>query len=597
MIQIPVEHKVEALMEAIEMHEKDTQSSLLVPELSVTESPEDRTDISEPKLDDNENNSPQLANGTKAQLDHPIEDDSPSEAKTENERKVYSREEETDEIKSTARDDESILGMQHEPRPVNLGVRYYNYQGFVNRMKDDGWDYTIEVLMAKPSWDDDVLEERKKRKALDDGGVVEKAGHTTNLPQMATTSEKLGESQRIYWVRIRSKVILRRLAQLATWSEDLFSDGPIFGQEIVFCRPFWSFLYYQEDMKRQLKEMETEAANASEVVGLPNVQSVSPTKERNEYVPPGSSPDTKKLSSNDSTSDTVSCGPTPLDKMKCYVDFLEENIVPLWKRFEKVDKQTPRKVTHTEIPFLFRHGDLAYVPSSPTTAKALQRSALQNVFRMSYCIPQDTPYEFEDNERSVLHLEKTQWMLYCIDHDGEKFKAIWHKVKFKYFEGEQEVNSLECYRLRFHPHYDAILKHQIETGSRFKNFVEEPTKYQYYSGWTLVTGMFQKEDETEAEPEHIESEVIIDLKEAARHMPEWQSDDTPNWEVNWDWRKTSDQAADLRIWLAPPEKKAQYYEEPVNLMIREDLAYIRAAKEYHDKENCVKDDSTFSREK
>jgi hypothetical protein len=592
MNEIPVERKEGALLEAMEIHEKDIQSSLLVSESSVTESPQNRTDISEPKLDGTENNAPQLADGTEAEPDHPISNYNPTEATTENERKDHSREEETDETKSTATDDESMIVMQHEPRPVNLGVRYYNYQGFVNRMKDDGWDYTIEVLVAKPRWSDDVLEERKRRKALDDGGVVEKAGHITNLPQMVTTSEKLGEGQRICRVRIRSQVVLRHLAELGEWDEKIF-----FGDGIVFCRPFWSFLYYQEDMKRKLKEMETEAANISEVVGSSTVQSVSPTKEKNEDIPPGSSPDNKTLSSSDSAPDAVSCGATPLEEMQCYVDFVEATILPLWRRFEKIDKQTPRKITHDEIPFLFRPGELMYVPSSPTTVNALQRSALQNVFRMGYCIPQDTPYEFEDNEWSVADLEKTKWSFYCIDHDGEKFKAIWYRVRFNYFEGEREVTSLECYPLRFHPHYDAILKHQIETGTRFKSFVEEPTKYQYYSGWTLVTGMFQKRgdsDESEGEPEHIESEVIIDMKEAARHMLEWQPNDTPNWDASW--RVESDQAATFRVWLNTLEEKAQYDEKPVQMMIREDFAYITAAKKYHDEENCVKDDLTFSRE-
>ncbi|KAL3306058.1 AAA family ATPase [Colletotrichum asianum] len=50
-----------------------------------------------------------------------------------------------------------------EERVAKPGVRYYNYQGFVNRLDSDGEDFGIEVLVTGTDWHEEVSIENHKR--------------------------------------------------------------------------------------------------------------------------------------------------------------------------------------------------------------------------------------------------------------------------------------------------------------------------------------------------------------------------------------------------------------------------------------------------
>jgi hypothetical protein len=121
--------------------------------------------------------------------------------------------------------------------------------------------------------------------------------------------------------------------------------------------------------------------------------------------------------------------------MRCYVNFVEQRIMPLWTQFDKFDENTPKKICYEEIPMLFRPGKLTFVPSSQNASKVYYQSAIQNNFRMYVCCPLDIYYRY-NSDKWETPSERTFWTLYCLDHDGETFRTLWETVKFDSFPGE-----------------------------------------------------------------------------------------------------------------------------------------------------------------
>ncbi|PWY96443.1 AAA family ATPase [Aspergillus sclerotioniger CBS 115572] len=427
-------------------------------------------------------------------------------------------------------------------RNINVGVKYYDYQGFMNRMADDNGDYTIEALVSISAWWKDLEREKKRRLAY--------PGPPTEFHEMAAPSEGVAETLQLQRVRIRSPEILRRLAELGEWNESSMAPPK---SVCVFCRPFHALAYFHRGMKQKLE----------------------------------------KLVSDQQESDAASDS-TAIDEMRCYVTFVEERILPLWKRFEHVTRSTPNKIRYDELSFLFRPGDLVYVPSVATSTKARHQSAIQNVFRLASLRPEDHMWQTDPGGWFVPN-SLARWSIYCFDHDGEELRVIWQSLEIPHFSGEQDVTALPCYPLRFHPDHATILKAQAETGKLFKELVKAQNKHQYYSGWSLSTGIFKESVETD-EPEHIESEVIIDIKEASRHVPETYPVDTKRYEETFhdSWATVVDENVSFRLW--GKDQYPRFHEKNEDLLVREDYTYAKEAQAYKNKNPYIDNNDTFSKQ-
>ncbi|KAL7815085.1 hypothetical protein V8C44DRAFT_348631 [Trichoderma aethiopicum] len=198
-----------------------------------------------------------------------------------------------------------------------------------------------------------------------------------------------------------------------------------------------------------------------------------------------------------------------VEELQLYIDFVDSYIMPLWKQFDEGSDKTPRSISYDDIPMLFRAGELAYL-TPPADIRNNPNSGLQTVFKMVSSLRDD-----------CLTTGNTSWSVYCLDYQDGKFTPIRRKIKFPHFKGLVSITELPCYPLKFHPDWKSLLIQQIRGGQSFQKCVEVGIRDVYYSGWTLVTGMFHHSYSSSniAEPEHIESEVIIDFKEALRQLP------------------------------------------------------------------------------
>lgn len=461
----------------------------------------------------------------------------------------------TTDDESKADDDTWLNGSAFNERKINVGVRYYDYPSFMNRSVDDDADYTIEALISTSDWWKDLEREKKRRAA--------NPSPWTETIEVAPPTEGVAETLQLQRVRIRSPEILRRLSELGEWNESSMVPPK---SDCVFCRPFHALAYFNGEIKKQLEQLESDLEDS--------------------HARPKPSEDSQLDDSRKTSESAIR------DELRCYVTFVEEKILPLWKRFEHVTKNTPNKVRYDELPFLFRPGDLVFVPSVATSSKARHQSAIQNVFRLASLRPEDHMWQTDPGGWFVPN-SLARWSIYCFDHDGEQLKVIWQSLEVPHFAGEQDITALPCYPLRYHPDHATILKMQVESGKLFKELVKPENKHQYYSGWNLSTGIFKESMEL-AEPEHIESEVIIDVKEASRYVTETYPTDTKRYEETFhdSWATVVDENVSYRLWR---KASPHFVEKNENLLVREDFTYAKEAQAYMKQNPYIDNNDTFSK--
>lgn len=138
--------------------------------------------------------------------------------------------------------------------------------------------------------------------------------------------------------------------------------------------------------------------------------------------------------------------------------------------------------------------------------------------------------EKKENEKFRIHA-------YYIDHDGVEFGAVTHKFSIEAFPGEQPIEALELFPVRFADNCQQLLASHKTQGELFKKYLEPKEKHQAYNAWTLTSSppsIALNHDDPNAgiltdengqhwhHPEFVESDVIIDLNEAYQRKPDWK---------------------------------------------------------------------------
>ncbi|KAJ4184113.1 hypothetical protein NW767_013337 [Fusarium falciforme] len=493
--------------------------------------------------------------------------------------------------------------LPEKERPLTTEVRYYNYQGFMNRMDGDDGDYVIEVLVARADWHEDVKAETKKRpqRSHPENNYKTKgiSGAQLKLPR----GSKSPQEGRIQRIRIRSETILRALGSLAECEE--IETEPT----LEFSRPFRILEEFHGGMKKKLVEMENahkpQGDSPSTGLGslLPGTAGVRSDESIEMERPKVSGEDTGDvLEANETDKNSSRSTETALEHMRCYVDFVEQVVLPIRSKFQHHDKKTRRRVRYEEIPYLFHPGSLAFLPLAQS-GQTLHRSAAQQVWRMASCIVSDHSTDFDEEKECFLkNSGETSWGIYCLDYDGEKLFPVWRNVEFDFFNGERDITSLKCYPLEFHPNYAALLEEQRKLGQTFKSCIAESVRHLYYSGWTFITGIREEplvDDKGEIikYPEYVESEVVIDFKETLRNYPQWETSVGECETQDTSWETTGYAEMELRVWEEYPnglDSSRRFRSEAFLILSREDTLYHREAKEWADNDRFIVGDGAIA---
>ncbi|TDZ24191.1 ATP-dependent zinc metalloprotease FtsH [Colletotrichum orbiculare MAFF 240422] len=440
------------------------------------------------------------------------------------------------------------VGLPFVERPVDVGVRFYDYKSYMNRIQGQKDDFTIEVLTTKPNWFEEVQAEWEQRGVRDRGsGEETKTQETRSTPnpglqlRLPKSSESCPDDAHIQRVRLRSRTLAYHLTSLSGW------DSPHSGTSIQIFRPFRILEDTFEGMKAKLEEMEKDAEMEVEAVPETDVKDAQPgnvadedssnnqpesTEASAEQIPDhhsdvGTAGGQNLSAAGDEEDTRAASSFSPVDVMRSYIGFVEKYILPIKGRLREGKDKTRSRVRYDDIPYLFKPGELIYWPLENKPGQTLHRSATQSVWRMVSCTPH-AEFSDWDSMKAGRTDRLTMLDVYCLDYTGEKVVPVWRTIDFAWFKGERTIGSLEAYPLKFQPNHESILEEYKASGENFRACVAGGFKHLYYSGWTFITDVdgeaaIDEKGGLIRHPEYVESEVIVDFKETLRSFPLWET--------------------------------------------------------------------------
>ncbi|KAI1371355.1 hypothetical protein F4677DRAFT_313509 [Hypoxylon crocopeplum] len=444
-------------------------------------------------------------------------------------------------------------------RPKIPEVRKLNFENFKNRFHDlDEPDYAVEVLMDGPNLQAQIRREqtvrrkeeiaRTRQKYLLSYGVPREH---TYVPQYRKDTQERAKRERrtevaqtndtdIQRIRIQSQPILGHLTSLLKDTENRSTPR-------TFVRPFKALVYFQPQMKEILATLEEKWADYEELDDIESekvtespeeveiIESVDSGEGDSSSQPDCDDDDAESLLSVDSNAedlDTIMDSPEALRDMRCYVNFIEKEVMPQHMRF---DGTSADKVRFEDLWHLYRPGDLIYMPAAGETAgryHEVWRIYRTEIPEPEASYPSKLGWEFFSDELQQDKKAKFNIFAYYIDHDGSSFGAVRHMFEIESFVGERLIESLEVFPVRYRQDHQQLLGSLKKQGQDFQKFLGD--RHKSYNAWTLTRNPpFDTSDADEEilrdesgekmrHPEFVESDVIVDLAEAYQKNPDWR---------------------------------------------------------------------------
>jgi ATPase family associated with various cellular activities (AAA) len=396
-------------------------------------------------------------------------------------------------------------------------VRVCNVTQFKNRFGSDQQEYAVDALISDTLIDQEILGELQIRRSHPKRRPLARDPLSRNAPDVVEPPTTLVDTavhteqtdvKIISRIRIQSPAIRMILSKIM---EEMWDDMPR-----TFFRPFGPLVYFHAKMVEALADLEAKWAsqdNDDALLARSNQDSA--------------------VGDSEEAQPTVDDSPVALADMRCYVEFMEAEIMPLSRQFDNVADPSNAKVRFQDLWFLFHPGDLIYrdVGDRDTTRSGLLGSA-QRAWRVYGTGPFWPKFRLPsaDHKKYSRHHEddeKTPFKIfaYHIDYNGDEFSVVTETFEIQPFEGEKKIVSLKVHPYRFLPNHEHKLQLYINFGKDFLHYID--TKHGNYKGWTLTHNP-RGDPATDSEgnyvkhPEYINSEVIVDFFEAFQVMQSWK---------------------------------------------------------------------------
>lgn len=382
---------------------------------------------------------------------------------------------------------ETMLLSDHDQEPAQViavkpEARLFEFDRFKNRHSERDHQLCVEALVGCSDFLGAIEDELSLR--------GERAPHRNALPQLTYTGDMIVQ------VRIQSLAVLNIISKVsgASW------NGRV---RCTFTRPFALFIRTLDDIETELRRLETKWK--SRVV-----------------------PETIHGEARKSTEEPLEDRYETLLELRCYVDFVKQHIVPQRERYDNLERPEARSVHYTDLWYLFRMGQLVYVPKF-TGDEPTPLSARQGVFRVCGIWRPDTsshwPVKRERREGVISPRHLFKLKLYSIDHNGETYGPYFRSVEIPIFTGFQNVDSLPVFPLCCYSDYSATAQTLQQIGRDFLDRMGK--KHIHYRGWTLICDLAGEplrdaERQVLKHPEYIESDLIVDFKETFQNIPNWR---------------------------------------------------------------------------
>ncbi|KAL7907754.1 hypothetical protein GGI35DRAFT_454723 [Trichoderma velutinum] len=244
--------------------------------------------------------------------------------------------------------------------------------------------------------------------------------------------------------------------------------------------------------------------------------------------------------------------PVALRHMRCYIKFVEQRILPLEQKFRHLPSGS--RVKSNDLWHLFQLGDIIHIPS-----KSLSQQQTSFVIWTKKLPPLRADYAADLDNRGL------NIYYYYVDHDGENYGQVGELLTIEGYEGEREITDLPAYPLRYAHDYEEQHSGLRKHGEHF--IIMSKEKHVYCQGWTLpndplggsdrgIRGpirddyrsrtlpapapapppppgypypppapprirRYREHREDYNPPEYVDSDVIIDVKEALSQNSHW----------------------------------------------------------------------------
>jgi len=400
-------------------------------------------------------------------------------------------------------------------------VRNCNWEQFKNR--DDGGEevFALEVLITSGSFPRQMEDEDARRARIPGRKpeVPPDSEDPTPITKHGLVHSAVRRGSWIHQVRINSKAVMKMLGK--------FSDANKAweGKPHTFLQPFRLLIHFHEKMKKELQIIETKVVGSS---APPETNGASLDEIKPMDVAPASVADDEdtnnKKEQDPDDLEALYLKRETLEEVQCYVNFVEEHLLPLRQQFRDPIAPGVPKVGYEDLSYLFEPGDLVYVPKSGQQGPSAN-STTQEIRRV-FQVHVGYNKELTGCGCSICKVQKfTSIQSYYLDYDGEGYGCVMTPIPFEPFAGKKLITELPCYPLRFVEDRETKLKHAKSDGSRFVENIAK--RYGYYNGWSVIKSPAGDDiEDTKGDiiksPEHIDSDVLVDFTEASNVYPRWK---------------------------------------------------------------------------
>jgi hypothetical protein len=405
-------------------------------------------------------------------------------------------------------------------------VRECNFAQFKNRFEPHGKDgrYAVDVLVAGLLLPQEILEERRLRTLLFEqrgpassmrmvkdkalAKAVHMANTTADIISQAQSNEKWPRR-----LRIQAPALLRILAKV---NREKWSDRPR-----TYYRPFSSLIYQHPDMKKELKELEERWGSQLDGDSISDAGNANGRTDSDEGSVSNSPEDDE---------DSVDNSPEALACLRAYVKYIDEKIMTEYHRFEDKDVSSNVSVRFSDLWYLFRTGEFVYRQVDGELPDRRDFRTGKRIWKTYYVDPvleRMVPTAADDPDITAANHDDSAFSLGCyyVDHTGEEFCVVKKAFNIEQFPGEMPVSALPIFPMRFCRDWKSRQAHAVQTGESLIELMK--ARHCFYSGWTLTRSP-GGDPTTDAkgvqleQPEHINSEVMVDFGEAYQACPHWR---------------------------------------------------------------------------
>ena len=146
--------------------------------------------------------------------------------------------------------------------------------------------------------------------------------------------------------------------------------------------------------------------------------------------------------------------PGALEELRCYIDFIEEHLIPASCQFHFDRNLKPETVRFEDLDYLFDTGQYVYIKPAnrrgkpePTQQRIKRIYCITNTFRNCICVTYQCSHRYPPSLWSGT--------TYFLDHNEESYGMRMASTVILPWEGEKKIDTLSMFPLDYLPESDS----------------------------------------------------------------------------------------------------------------------------------------------